>query len=141
MNASTTVTLSSVIGVTDYLEHECYCPGEIYETNGIFFLVFEPSDACTVIDDTPYAALCVTDKYDSDGTGHDKLICFLRPEDGRSPDAVEDSFLCDATPHNIEMCKVIAAGGWPDGQKLDTWREQASNAQDCLIGMFDAVMG
>lgn len=134
-------TFSDVPGVTGYLETGCYCPGEVYETNGVFFLVFDPSDECTVISDTPHAAICVTGKYDVEGTGRGKLVCFLRPDGGCAPDAVEDSFLCDATPHNVSMCEVIAEGGWPDGEKLDTWAGCPSDGAKQLSGLVDAVMG
>lgn len=32
-----------------YLEEDCYCPGEIYDTTGIFFQIFEADEECREI--------------------------------------------------------------------------------------------
>ena len=36
--------------VKRYLDHDCYCPGEIYDFTGIWAMVYKADDKCTVIE-------------------------------------------------------------------------------------------
>ena len=43
--------LQDIADMKDYLENRCYCPGEIYETNGYFYQVFKPETECVLLAD------------------------------------------------------------------------------------------
>lgn len=38
--------------VERYLAHDCYCPNEIYDPSGIFYMLFPADSECTVIAQT-----------------------------------------------------------------------------------------
>lgn len=41
--------LKAIANMEHYLEHECYCPGEIYDRTGIFYQVFDPDTECHLL--------------------------------------------------------------------------------------------
>lgn len=36
--------------VKRYLDHDCYCPGEIYDVTGIWAMIYKADDKCTIIE-------------------------------------------------------------------------------------------
>ena len=41
--------LKDIADMEDYLEHRCYCPHEIYDISGFFFMCFSPDTECELL--------------------------------------------------------------------------------------------
>lgn len=41
--------LKDIANMEEYLENDCYCPGEIYDMSGFFFRVYHAEDECVLI--------------------------------------------------------------------------------------------
>ena len=41
--------LKDIYDMEYYLEHECYCQGEIYSFDGFFYQIFDKDDKCELI--------------------------------------------------------------------------------------------
>lgn len=99
-----------------FLEHECYCPNEIYDSSGFFYDLFPPDTECAVVtstDDMTVVVMCGTN-----GKGRPQCVTFWHDEgDGRIIDAMR----CDATENNVGILRDIANGAAPDGRKIDEY--------------------
>lgn len=91
--------LKDIANMEDFLENDCYCPGEIYDSTGFFFQVFEPTDVCTLLvkgaykEDDVTAVIC-----------KDQIICFWIENNNKIVQAVR----FDATENNTsEIVKVL----------------------------------
>lgn len=78
-----------------YLQKDCYCPHEIYSSDGFFYQLFFEDDECEklgVVEDVIY---CVVEKTDN----HSRQILEVRIEN----DKILDITRYDATDNNIEI--------------------------------------
>ncbi len=41
--------LKDIANMEYYLENDCYCPGEIYDTTGFFFQIFKADEECNLL--------------------------------------------------------------------------------------------
>lgn len=97
-----------------FLEHDCYCPNEIYDTSGFFYDLFPADTECVVVTSTDDMTVVVM----SGLLNKEKPQCimFWHDEgDGR----VVDAQRVDATENNVGILRDIAHGVEPDDRKLD----------------------
>jgi hypothetical protein len=87
--------------VQRYLENDCYCPNEIYSSDGFFYQIFKGEDECTLVADW--------EKFVSAISGNQVLV-FWKEED-----KIVDAVRYDATENNVKLIKTIAGGE----QKVD----------------------
>lgn len=81
--------------VERYLAHDCYCPNEIYDPSGIFYMLFPADSECTVIAQTAKkTALLMTDK-------NNPYIVILWHEG----DTIENAQRLDGTENNLDFAK------------------------------------
>ena len=116
-----------------YLEYDCYCPGEIYDTSGFFFQVFKPDDECKEIsrvadyrnpEDTVITVVC-----------RNQLINFWV-----RGDQITGAERYDATEHNIRIMPRVIAGTLK-GVQIDEFKpgETAKSLKE-ILSMADAVL-
>ena len=93
--------LKDISDMTQFLAHRCYCPGEIYDSTGFFFKVFNEDDDCEILvegsykDDKVTAVVC-----------KNQILCFWFNEDG----TVLNATRYDATPNNTEEIIKVLTG-------------------------------
>lgn len=117
-----------------YLEYDCYCPGEIYDTSGFFFQVFKPEDECKEISrgadyrntkDTVITVVC-----------KDQLINFWVRED-----KITGAERYDATKNNIRIMPLAIAGKLSPEDKLDEFKPgETAKSLNEILSMVDAVL-
>ena len=81
--------------VERYLAHDCYCPNEIYDPSGIFYMLFPADSECTIIaQNDKKTALLMTDK--------DNPYIVVLWHEG---DTIENAQCLDGTENNISFAK------------------------------------
>ena len=81
--------------VERYLAHDCYCPNEIYDPSGIFYMLFPADSECTIIaQNKEKTALLMTDK-------NNPYIVILWHEG----DTIENAQHLDGTENNLLLAK------------------------------------
>ncbi len=113
-----------------YLEHDCYCPGEIYSFDGFFYLVFNPDEECIKLGETDCAIYCVS---------RDQVLCFYKDD---SKQKIEDSLRYDATENNLKITKEIIKNNICGGSfYFDCFKPEEKNKQlEKVLTMCDAFM-
>lgn len=117
-----------------YLEYDCYCPGEIYDTSGFFFQVFKPEDECKEIsrgadyrdpEDTVITVVC-----------KNQLINFWVRED-----KITGAERYDATENNIRIMPLAIAGKLSPEDRLDEFKPgETAKSLNEILSMADAVL-
>lgn len=98
-----------------FLREDCYCPGEIYDLSGFFFVCYTEDDECRLI-----------------GSREDKLAVVLTTRGGGREDdrpqavvfhleggRVVDARRVDATENNVWILRALIKGEDTEGRKLD----------------------
>lgn len=120
-------------GIGRYLVEDCYCSGEIYESNGIFFNVFDVLDDCKFLcksddklDIIPFIS-CIC---------KDKILVFSINTDNE----ISDSVQYPATENNMKLIKEIAETGKSDIE-LNSFSENEDKTFEHLCNLVDIIMG
>lgn len=107
--------LGDIEDMDRFLEEDCYCPGEIYDATGFFYLVFSADDECVLIERSEgMTAVVATSKQST----RPQAIIFWH-DDKDAPGRIIDAQRMDATENNIGILRDIVNGKKPDGRKLD----------------------
>lgn len=118
--------LKDILNMKEYLENDCYCPGEIYSSDGFFFEIFEADDTCKMlgVNDDLIAVVCKTQ------------VLLLAKENN----CIVDSVRYDATENNMRLLKALVKGEKPKG-KLDIFPNNTV-AKDLkkIMQLADAVI-
>ena len=128
--------LSDIADMREYLDNRCYCPGEIYDSSGFFYQVFDPDTECKII--------CEGIRNEIHGKfvvaqANEKTkpqIIYIQISDG----TVEDCRRFDATDNNIKLIKGFMVGKYKK-VFLDEYKE--SDTEKTLQEVFsivDAIM-
>ena len=117
-----------------YLEHDCYCPGEIYDVSGFFFQVFKADEECKEL----YRGVDLSNPEDTIITVvcRDQLINFwVRGE------KITGAERYDATENNMRIMPFAIAGTLSTEEKLDEFKpgSTARNLNE-ILSMADAVL-
>lgn len=96
--------LKNIADMTDYLEHRCYCPYEIYDMSGFFYDLFTPEAECKILfqgergDIHGTFVIASSDKSHPNGEVKPQIIYI--EHDGKT---VHDCTRIDATDNNIDQ--------------------------------------
>ena len=107
--------LNDIGNMEEYLQNDCYCPGEIYDVTGFFFRVFSKDDECEKLgekkskNDNQYI-ICVVCK--------DQIINFWI-DNGK----IKGAERYDATDNNIRFMKLWLADKSIDGMKINEFED------------------
>lgn len=77
-------------GMERYLIKSCYCPGEIYDTSGFFYQLFNADDTCEKLTETDDFIACLS---------KNQMLIFWKDESG---DRITDAVRYDATENNVK---------------------------------------
>lgn len=119
--------LKDIYGMHDYLKNDCYCPGEIYDPNGFFFLIFKDEDECSKIAENAgtIAVICKNQ------------ILYIFKDDTNK---IEDVVRVDATENNIGIIKALIAGKEPKGRIDEFKKGFTQRSLQELMSIADAVI-
>ena len=127
--------LQDIKGVKHYLENDCYCQYEIYESNGFFCKLFQPDLECKYLGKTKTYHMVIC---------KDQILLFYIHKDDENK--IVDSVIYDATKNNIEICVLLAKGKQvseliKEKRKMDKFSNNMVK-QDLkkILQMADAVM-
>lgn len=93
--------LKDIANMEEYLENDCYCPGEIYDSTGFFFQIFNAEDACKLLlkgsykDEDVTAVIC-----------KNQIICFWIENNKKIVSAER----YDATENNVSEIVAVLSG-------------------------------
>ena len=122
-----------------YLNHDCYCPHEVYSSDGFFYQLFYEDQECEKIGENKEFVCCIAHP-DRDENAKPQLVFFYT--DGEK---CFDSIRYDATQNNIEMAKMLFEKGFAalkaSGRKFDEY-EKGATAKSLkeILSIADAVM-
>lgn len=122
-----------------YLLHDCYCPHEVYSSDGFFCTLFYEDQECEKIGENDKFVCCVAHP-NRDENAKPQLVFFYI--DG---DKCFDSIRFDATQNNIEMAKLLFEKGFDalksSGRRFDEY-EKGSTAKSLkeILSIADAIM-
>lgn len=89
-----------------YLQEDCYCPNEIYGTDGFGYRLHYKEDECYKFLETDDFIACITEFSFHKKSNYPMMLLFFKEED-RIVDAVE----YDATENNIKGLKNYVKTG------------------------------
>lgn len=120
-----------------YLNDDCYCPFEIYDTTGFFYDIFEPDFDCVVAKETELATVVIAHGLYDEKKARPQVIYFQHADDsGR----IDGTLRCDATENNVNLLKMFADGLRPEG-KLDEFENgDTERALRQMSTLCDAVI-
>lgn len=126
-----------------YLQHDCYCPHEIYSFDGFFYNLFYEDQECEKIgekfEDNRGVVACIAHP-DNKEEIKPQVVIFTIEED-----KVVDAIRFDATDNNVEMTKIFIEKGneglRASGKKFDEY-EKGSTAKSLkeILSIADAVI-
>lgn len=93
--------LKDIANMEEYLENDCYCPGEIYDCTGFFFRIFNAEDTCKLLIKGSYKGEDVTAVICKN-----QIICFWIENNKKITDAVR----YDATENNVAEIMQVLSG-------------------------------
>ena len=132
--------LKEILNMEDYLQNECYCPGEIYSIDGFFFQIFKGDFECKKIgeiktyDNTISKIPCII--VVSQSTSKSNQILFIMYE----KDKIVDIVRFDATENNLLLVKDILDNKKTD-RKYDEFPEtKTQESLEKIFSMCDAIM-
>lgn len=125
------MTLKEIANMEEFLENDCYCPGEIYDTSGFFFQIFSAEDSCTLLvkgtykDDDVTAVIC-----------KNQILCFWIENNKKIVGAVR----YDATENNVSEIIAILTGK-KTSMRPDEFEEGKTEADlKKIMSIADAIM-
>lgn len=129
--------LKDIADMQDYLEHRCYCPGEIYDMSGFFFQVFSPETICSLLTEGNRGA--IHGKFvmaTSIHTDARPQIIYIEIED----DKVHSCVRIDATENNISQIMQFMRGEI-EKMVFDEYKETDTvKALNEILSIADAIM-
>ena len=133
--------LKDILDMEYYLEHECYCPGEIYSFDGFFFMIFDKEDECEyigeigkecVLTNNDYSLIAVISQHE-DARPQLLMICH---KDNKIGDIVR----VDATENNIKLIKEIIKNNKSDLRWDEFVKGSTEKGLREIMSMADAIM-
>lgn len=132
--------LKEILNMEHYLEHECYCPGEIYSADGFFFQIFEGECECKELGridtDNNYFAKkpCMFVVCQSIDESNQILII------GYENDKILDIVRFDATENNLLLINDVLKNN-ETNRVFDEYEETRTQEKlEELFNLCDAVM-
>lgn len=120
--------IRDILGMPEYLENRCYCPGEICELNGFFYETYNGDEECYKIGENEdvIAVIC------------GNQIIYIHKSDDKN--TIKDITRIDATENNITIIKQIIAHKKSKG-KLDRFKDNNTEQTfEHLMNMADAII-
>lgn len=98
-----------------FLREDCYCPGEIYDLSGLFYIYYTEEDECRPIGSREdKLAVILTTRGGGRECTHPQAVVF-HLEDG----SIVDARRVDATENNVWILRALIDGRDTEGRKLD----------------------
>lgn len=120
--------------VSRYLEEDCYCPHEIYDTTGFFAMLFHFDFPCELLVKGKRIVSCIATKVNSMEESEPKNTQIINFHMNESGDKIDDAFRIDVTQNNIDVVKRIAEGKSTPDDKFDEYEK--GSTQQSLEGLF-----
>ncbi len=123
--------LKDIANMEEYLENDCYCPGEIYDSTGFFFQIFNAEDTCKLLLKGSYKGEDVTAVICKN-----QIICFWIENNKKIVNAER----YDATENNVsEIVSVLS--GKKTKIRIDEFEEGKTAADlNKLMSIADAII-
>ena len=131
--------LGDIHDMERYLSEDCYCPGEIYDISGFFYMIFKADDECVLIAESE-GMTAVVAKSGTFDNSKPQAIVFWHDDDDR-PGRIIAAQRVDATENNIDILRTIVHGGKPDGRKFDEFEPgSTAKALNDMLSITDFVI-
>ncbi len=123
-----------------YLNHDCYCPHEIYSFDGFFYQCFYEDQECEKLGEkqTDNSSIIGCVAYpDKDEKERPQVVLFFIKDD-----KCIDALRYDATENNVKITKDILTNG-VNGRKFDFdeyEKDSTAKALKEVLSFADAIM-
>ena len=133
--------LKDILDMEYYLEHECYCPGEIYSFDGFFFMMFDKEDECEYIGEIGKECILTNNDY--------SLMAVISQHEDERPqllmichkaNKIGDIVRVDATENNIKLIKEIIKNNKTDLKWDEFVKGSTEKGLREIMSMADAIM-
>lgn len=132
--------LKEIFNMEEYLENECYCPGEIYSVDGFFYQIFKAETECELIgkceiednylSKVPFMAVI------SKSTRDMVQILFIMYQDNK----IKDILRFDATGNNIKLIKEVIKNNKTNLKFNEYEKGKTEKSLKKIFEMADAIM-
>ena len=126
-----------------YLQHDCYCPHEVYSFDGFGYQLFYEDQECEKIgekfEDNQGVVACVAHPDNKEEYKPQVVLFFIEN------DKCVDALRYDATDNNIEMTKIFIEKGneglKASGMKFNEYNPgETAKSLKKLLSIADAIM-
>lgn len=119
-------TIGDILNAKEYLQHECYCPNEIYDPTGFGFELFYEDEPCTVIAQSDdYIAVITRCRMNNISPEQSKrIVVFMH--DGED---IYDASMVVMSEHNIKEIKRFINHELDDGEKIHLTEQDELNQE------------
>lgn len=122
-----------------YLLHDCYCPHEVYSSDGFCYQLFYEDQECEKIGENKDYVCCIA--HPNRDENAKPQIVFFYIDDERCFDSIR----YDATQNNIEMAKILFEKGFDvlkaSGRRFNEYEEGATaKSLKQILSIADAVI-
>jgi hypothetical protein len=108
--------LKDILDMEDYLKKRCYCPGEIYSSDGFFFQIFSAETECKYLgeklEDNKVNDFIAVISISEHKNAKPQILVFYRDNKHTK---IEDAVRFDATENNIKLILKIIEGKIHEG--------------------------
>lgn len=128
--------LKDIANMEEFLENNCYCPGEIYDMTGFFYQVFSPDTECKL-----FCEGCC-------GSIHGKFV-IAKAEEEYNPqiiyieitdDKVDSLLRIDATENNMTQIKGFMNGTFNTMHLNEFPESRTAESLEEIFKMADAIL-
>lgn len=132
--------LKDILDMTDYLQHRCYCPGEIYSSDGFFYQIFEP--------DAEYKEIGKCDFNDNYLCKIPFIAVISKSVDditqilliGYTDEKIVDIIRFDATENNIRLLKEVIKNNKTELKFNEYEKGKTTESLEKILNIADAII-
>lgn len=135
--------IKDILDMETYLAERCYCPNEIYSSDGFFYQLFYADSECEIIGENDYYAIILTKPNSSEEKDKVQILAIFKNKEKTS---VVDATRFDATENNILIFKKYLSGiGFDElskqGYKFNEYTEgSTAKALSQIFAIADAII-
>ena len=133
--------LKDILDMETYLAERCYCPNEIYSSDGFFYQLFYADTECKLLGENEGYFVVIAKPFKEEEKDKAQLVIIYK-----NGNKVADTVSYDATENNIKIFKMILAKTpvsqlEEQGYRLDEYnKDHTAKALQEVFSIADAIM-
>lgn len=124
--------LKDILDMEDYLKNRCYCPGEIYSSDGFFFQIFSPEFKCKLMGENKDFIAVISSANEK---AYPQILIIFKDKDNKVSEVVR----YDATKNNIKGVLNIIRGLQKKFTPNEFIENNKNNTLNEVLKLVDAI--